>query len=57
MELRAQVEHSAIWGFRELWRQAQGEAGLSEGKEDEEGPFGISVCSLKCTEKLKPKAP
>lgn len=54
--LRAQVEHSATWGLRELWRQTQGEAGLSEGKEDEEGPFGMSVCSLKYTEKLKPKA-
>lgn len=55
--LRAQVERSPIWGLRKLWRQAQGEAGLSEGKEDEEGPFGMSVCSLKCTEKLNPTAP
>lgn len=48
--------NTATWGLRELWRQTRGEAGLSEGKEDEEGPFGMSVCSLKYTEKLKPKA-
>lgn len=57
MGLRAQAEYSVNQDLRELWRQAQGEAGLSEGKEDGEGPSGMSVCRLKGTGKRKPKAP
>lgn len=45
--LRAQAECSAIWGLRKLWRQAQGEAGPFEDKEDGEGPSGMSDYSLK----------
>lgn len=59
MGLRAQAEYSANRDLGELWRPAQGEAGLSEGNEDGEGPFGViySVYSLKGTGKQKPKAP
>lgn len=39
------AEHSAIWGLKELRRQAQGEAGPFEGKEDGEGPSGMSAYS------------
>ncbi|KAL1774704.1 hypothetical protein HispidOSU_031701 [Sigmodon hispidus] len=55
--LRAQAEHSAIWVLGSCGGIPQGEAGPFEGKEDGEGPSGMSVYSLKGTEKLKPKAP
>lgn len=55
--LRARAEHSAIWGLRELRRQAQGEAGPFEGKEVGEGTIWDVSLQLRVTEKLKPKAP
>lgn len=52
------AEHSAIWGLKELRRQAQGvKQVLSRARRMERGTIWDVSLQLKVTEKLKPKAP